>query len=171
MATIRDEIPADRVAIREVHRLAFGGEDEGRLVDALRAGGFGRAALVAEVDGRIVGHVLLSSLVIDTEDGPLEALSLAPLAVVPDHQGRGIGSRLVSEGLRQAAEQGHRIVIVVGEPGYYGRFGFSAEAARPLQSAYAGEYFQALALVPGALDGVAGSVRYAPPFEALAGES
>jgi putative acetyltransferase len=161
---VRPERPEDAEAIREVHRLAFGREDEGRLVDALRAGGHVRLSLVAEAEGQLVGHILFSDLPILTPAGPVPALALAPLAVVPTRQRQGVGSLLVREGLQNCAEQGHRIVVVLGHPGYYPRFGFSAALARPLKAPFSGEAFMALELAKGALDGVAGEVRYAPPF-------
>jgi putative acetyltransferase len=165
--TVRPEGGADAAAVREVNRLAFGRPEEAALVDALRAGGHARLSLVAEDEGRVVGHVLFSDLVISTPTGRVEALALAPLAVLPSHQRRGIGSALVREGLRLAAGQGHRIVIVLGHPDYYPRFGFSAKLAEPLASPYAGPSFMALELVPGALRGVAGEVCYPPPFASV----
>jgi putative acetyltransferase len=164
---IRPERPGDEDAVREVHRLAFGRDDEGRLVDDLRAGGFGRLALVAEDEGRVVGHVLFGALPIVTPSATLDALALAPLAVVPAHQRRRIGSALVRDGLRACRDDGHRIVVVLGHPGYYPRFGFSAEKATRLASPYAGPAFMALELEPGALEGVVGAVRYPPPFSAF----
>jgi putative acetyltransferase len=166
-STIRPEIPGDHAVIREVNRLAFGGEVEARLVDALRAGGYLRVSLVAEEAGRVVGHILFSDLSIVTPQGVVEALALAPLAVVPDRQRQGIGSALVRTGLRACTEQGHRIVVVVGHPEFYPRFGFTAERARRLRSPYAGPAFMASELVPGALGAVEGEVRYPPPFEDL----
>jgi putative acetyltransferase len=165
--TIRPETTADHAAIREVNRLAFGGEGEARLVDALREGGYARVSLVAEEEGQIVGHLLFSTLTIATARGEIEALSLAPLAVVPSHQRRGIGSSLVREGLRTCREAGHRIVIVLGHPEFYPRFGFSAKLAEPLRSPYSGPAFMAVELVPDALRGIEGKVRYPPPFEHL----
>jgi putative acetyltransferase len=164
---IRPETAADHAAIREMNRLAFGGEGEARLVDALRDGGYARISLVAEVDGRVVGHILFSVLTIATRQGEIEALSLAPMAVVPSHQRRGIGSSLVREGLRACREAGHRIAIVLGSPEFYPRFGFSAELAEPLRSSYSGPAFMAVELVPDALKGIEGEVRYPPPFESL----
>jgi putative acetyltransferase len=164
---LRPEQPPDHDAIRDVNRLAFGQEDEARLVDALREGGYARVSLVAELDGLVVGHVLFSDLPIVTEAGKVEALALAPLAVLPSHQNRGVGSTLVREGLRVCRVRGHRIVIVLGHPGFYHRFGFSAGLAEPLRSTYSGESYMALELVPGALDGVEGEVRYPPPFGGL----
>ena len=131
---IRPETAADLAAIREVNRLAFDGEDEARLVDALRDGGYVRLSLVAEEEGRVVGHILFSDLPIVTEGGTVQALALAPMAVIPSHQRRGIGSMLVGEGLRTCAEAGHRIVVVLGHPEFYPRFGFSAKMAGRLRS-------------------------------------
>jgi putative acetyltransferase len=161
---VRPERVGDVEAIREVHRLAFGGDEESRLVDALRAGGHVRLSLVAEDEGQLVGHILFSDLPILTPAGSVPALALAPLAVVPTRQRQGIGSLLIRECLRNCAEQGHRIVVVLGHRDYYPRFGFSAALARPLKAPFSGESFMALELVRGALDGVAGEVRYAPPF-------
>jgi putative acetyltransferase len=165
--SIRPETAADHAAIREVNRLAFGGEGEARLVDSLRDGGHARMSLVAEVDGRVVGHILFSTLTITTAQGEIEALSLAPLAVIPSHQRKGIGSSLVREGLRACREAGHRIVIVLGHPEFYPRFGFSAKLAEPLPSSYSGPAFMAVELVPDALKGIEGEVRYPPPFQDL----
>jgi putative acetyltransferase len=165
MTFIRRETGADIDSIREVNRQAFGGEDECRLVDLLRDGGFARLSLVATSDGQAVGHVLFSDLPIETGRGTIHALSLAPLAVIPRFQRRGIGSLLVREGLRIAAHSNRRIVIVLGHPAFYERFGFSAQLALPLKSPYSGPNFMALALEPATLDGVDGDVRYPPPFE------
>jgi putative acetyltransferase len=167
MATILESCSADLSSIREVCRQAFGGEEEGRLVDAIRAGGYGRLSLVAEKGGDVIGFVLFSELAIVTESKSIAGLALAPLAVLPAYQRRGVGSMLVAEGLRICRERGHAIVIVVGHPEYYPRFGFTAECARPLGSRYAGPSFMAIALADGALDGVSGLVRYPPPFEAF----
>jgi putative acetyltransferase len=164
---IRPETTADHPAVREVNRLAFGGEDEARLVDALRDGGYARISLVAEIDGHVVGHVLFSDLPIISPGGRVEALSLAPLAVAPSHQRRGIGSVLVREGLRACRDAGYEIVVVVGHPEFYPRFGFSAVLAERLESPFSGPAFMAVELVPGALGGVTGEVRYPPPFEAF----
>jgi putative acetyltransferase len=161
---VRAETPDDREAIREVHRQAFGQEDEARLVDALRGGGCARLSLVAQEGGRVVGHVLFSDLPVVTPAGTLHALALAPLAVLPARQRQGIGSRLVRDGLRACAAAGHRVVVVLGHPDYYPRFGFSARLAERLQAPFSGPSFMALELVPGALADVTGEVRYPPPF-------
>ncbi len=167
MTLVRVEADEDRAAVREVNRLAFGRDDEARLVDALRDGGYDRGSLVAEVCGQVVGHVLFSALPILTPRGSVEALALAPLAVAPSHQRRGIGSVLVREGLGTCREAGHRIVIVLGHPEFYPRFGFSAELAGRLRSPFSGPAFMAMELVPGALSGLTGEVRYPPPFDSV----
>src|SRR5690348_2531449 len=97
--TIRRENPADHEAVRHVNRLAFGRDDEAGIVEALRNGGYSRVSLVAEVDGRVVGHILFGDLPILTDAGTVPALSLAPMAVLPEYQRQGIGSALVREGL------------------------------------------------------------------------
>ncbi len=164
MTIIRRETLADVQSIREVNRQAFGREDEGRLVELLRDGHFARLSLVATADDRVVGHVLFSDLSIATDQGTINALSLAPLAVIPTEQRRGIGSMLVRQGLQEAQASDHRIVIVLGHRAFYERFGFSAQLALPLRSTYSGPNFMALALKPGALEGVAGEVCYPAPF-------
>src|SRR5215203_5315791 len=94
---VRPESPEDRDAIRTANRLAFGQDDEATLVDALRDGGHARVSLVAEADGEVVGHILFSDLPIVTPVGTVGALSLAPMAVLPAQQRRGIGSMLATE--------------------------------------------------------------------------
>ena len=167
MITTRPETTHDMEAIRAVNRLAFGGDDEARLVDALRDGGYARLSLVAEIDRQIVGHILFSDLLIVTPSETVPALALAPMAVLPDHQRQGIGSELARRGLAVCRELGHSIVIVLGHPDFYPRFGFSVELASRLQSVYSGESFMALELVAGALGGTDGEVLYPPPFGEL----
>jgi putative acetyltransferase len=164
---IRPETSADHAAIRNLNRTAFGGEGEARLVDALRAGGYARVSLVADENGRVVAHILFSTLVIATPTRSIEALSLAPLAVVPSYQRKGIGSAMAVAGLQACQAAGHRIVIVLGHPEFYPRFGFSAELAERLTAPFSGPAFMALELVPGALDEVEGEVLYPPPFSDL----
>lgn len=164
---IRPETTADQDAIRHVTRLAFGQDDEARLVDALRDGGYVQVSLVAERAGRVVGHILFSELPIITEAGTVPALALAPMAVLPGLQNQGIGSALVHKGLEACRQQGHRIVIVLGHTHFYPRFGFSPKLAANLESPFSGyDSFMALELVPGALDGVVGRAQYPPPFGA-----
>jgi len=92
---------------------------------------------------------------------------LAPAAVLPAHQGRGIGSALIRRGLEQCRSAGYGAVVVLGEPRYYSRFGFSRAAGRGLSNEYgAHDEFMVMELRAGALDGISGLVRYAPEFGA-----
>jgi putative acetyltransferase len=163
--SIRPEAAADGASIRLVNRAAFGTNAEADLVDALRSGGHVEVSLVAEVDGRMVGHILFSRVSIVTDSGTVDALSLAPMAVMPGHQRQGIGTRLVEAGLDACREQGHRIVLVLGHPEFYRRFGFSSALARNLESPFgSGEAWMALELVRGTLAGIRGRVEYPAPF-------
>ncbi len=164
MQNIRRETAADLEAIRQVNRLAFGQDSEADLVDALRDGGYARLSLVAEENHRVVGHILFSNLPIIATDRTISALALAPLAVLPEHQRHRIGSALVRYGLDECRKQGHQIVVVLGHPQFYLRFGFSSELAMPLRSPFSGEAWMAMELVPGVLDGSVGTVKYPPPF-------
>ena len=161
---IRAETRGDVDAVREVNRLAFGQDAEGRLVDRLRDEGYARVSLVAEVDGRIVGHILFSDLPIVTDGQVIPAVALAPMAVVLDHQRRGIGSALLRAGLEACREHDFRVAIVLGHRAFYPRFGFSSPLARQLKAPYSGEDFMAVELEPGAMAGAVGRVAYPPPF-------
>jgi putative acetyltransferase len=148
---IRHVRPADHAAIAQLIQDAFGQADEADLVAQLRADGDVVFELVAEEDGELCGHILFSRLWADRSD--LYG-ALAPLAVTPARQGQGVGSRLMRAGLENAREFGCHGLLVLGDPAYYGRFGFSVEAAREVKSPFQGlEAFQALALEDAAFSG------------------
>jgi putative acetyltransferase len=160
----RSMTPGEADAVRALLLAAFEDDAEADLVDALRVGGEVELEMVAaEPDGTVAGHVLFSRLMAEPS---IPAVTLAPLAVAPDRQRRGLGAQLVRAGLDALRTTGVAGVFVLGEPAYYGRFGFDARSAEAWANPYAGPYFQALALVPGALDG-GGRLRYAAPFQAL----
>jgi putative acetyltransferase len=161
---IREEQPEDAPQIRKVNEAAFGRSDEADLVEELQKEGVVLLLLVAELDDGIIGHILFSRMTVETERGPVAAVSLAPMAVLPNHQGRGVGGQLVRRGLAALRERGERIVIVLGHKEYYPRFGFKPENARDLASPFPPEAFMALELVEGALDGIRGTVRYPSAF-------
>lgn len=158
---------AERLAVRAINEAAFGRADEADLVDKLRSEGVVLLSLVAEVEKRIAGHILFSRMWIETAAGPIPAVALAPMAVLPEHQRRGIGGRLIRHGLELLRRRGERIVIVLGHPDYYPRFGFSCEKACSLESPYPPDAFMAMELSPGALDGVQGKVKYPAAFQTL----
>jgi putative acetyltransferase len=154
----------ERQSIRTVNEAAFGGPDEAELVDNLREHGFTLISLVAEGDNGIVGHVLFSRMWIESPGGLVPAVALAPVAVLPEYQRRGIGERLIRKGLALLRDRGEEIVIVVGHPDYYPRFGFSSDNARTLESPFPSDAFMAMELKAAALAGVRGRVKYPAPF-------
>ena len=158
---IRPEALDDIDAIHRVVADAFGQSDEAGLVDALRNASDSAISVVAEDDGEIIGHVLLSRL-----EAPFRALALAPVSVTPDRQRSGVGSALVRAALQRAREDGWDAAFVLGDPAYYGRFGFSVETARGFGSPYAGAHFMMLALTTEPL-ATEGDLRHAPAFADL----
>lgn len=165
--TIRPEKPEDAPAIRIVIEQAFGSAAEADLVDALRRNGKATLSLVAEDDdGRIVGHILFSPVMVETGEGELVGVGLAPMAVLPEFQNRGVGSSLVKNGLDRCREDGHSFAVVLGHSGYYPRFGFTRASRFGIRSEYevADENFMAIELRDGALQNKAGMVRYQPEF-------
>jgi len=166
MLTVRPATTTDAEAIARVESAAFGQEDEARLVAALDAGGYTRISLVAESDGEVIGHVLLSELEFAAPGGPLAALALAPVAVAPPHQRQGVGGELLRAALDLARQQGYRAVVVLGHPDYYPRFGFSVQAAARIASPYQGPHFMAIDFAPEA-GPLVGEVTYPAPFAEL----
>ena len=169
MVMIRAEKREDIDAIHLVNRLAFGLEDEAFLVRRIResSGFIPELSLVAEKDSRVVGHILFSRIHIETSAGDVKALSLAPMAVLPVFQNSGIGSQLVRIGLERCRELGNTIVVVIGHPEYYPRFGFvpARKEGLDLQFPVPDEAFMVCKLAPDALEGIKGMVKYPPEFE------
>lgn len=161
--SIRPEEPSDRDAIRAVLERAFGEAAEADLVDRLRSDGDLVLSLVAVLQG-VVGHVAFSRL--ELSDSRVKAVALAPVAVLPAVQRSGIGTGLVREALHRLAASGEDLVLVLGDPAYYRRFGFSPEEARGLTTPYDGPYLQGLALSE-AGRAATGRVRYGRAFADL----
>lgn len=155
------EAPGEAAALHAVVAAAFGRADEARLVDDLRQSGDLVLALVARSSRTMAGYVALSRLA-----SPPAALALAPLAVLPAFQRRGIGAALLRRALAEARERRWRLVFVLGDPGYYGRFGFTAETAAPFPCPYAGPSFMALSFGGDPVD--VAPVAYPPAFASLA---
>lgn len=166
--TIRPEEPRDLASVHAVNAACFPTEVEARLVDALRAAGNLTLSLVAERDGEVVGHVAFSPVTIDGAPEP-RGVGLAPLAVLEPHRRAGLGAALVREGLERCRSAGWAFAVVLGDPAYYGRFGFRPARELGLHDEYGGgDAFQALELIPGVPAGRSGLVRYAPQFAIVA---
>ncbi len=165
MIEIHRERPEDSAAIREVHEQAFGRPDEAHLVAKLREANKWPISLVAIYDERVVGHILLSPVTIAPAQAGFNGIGLAPVAVLPEFQKRGIGSSLIRAGLEECEKAGYDIVVVLGDPRFYSRFGFSRASDFGLGNEYgADEHFMAI-VREGALAEVGGLVKYHPEFE------
>lgn len=164
---IRSEQPSDTEAIRTVHLEAFETSAEADIVDQLRQTCSERISLVALLSDRIVGHILFTPALTQTVTHQIKGMGLAPLAVLPDVQGQGIGSALTEAGLEEVRAAGYPFVAVLGHPTYYPRFGFEPTTDYGLISEYEGvpnEAFMLLAFDPLALQQAVGEICYRPEF-------
>jgi putative acetyltransferase len=165
MVEVRTEVPEDYPAVHEAHVRAFGGDAEARLVELLRDRGNAAVALVAVVDGQIVGHIVFSPVTVAQAPDDCRAVGLGPMAVLPEFQNRGIGSQLVTEGLEACRRAGYAVAVVLGHTNYYPRFGFSRAKDHGLQSEYnAPNAFMVMELTKGMLQQIAGLVEYVAEF-------
>jgi putative acetyltransferase len=162
--TVRPEFAADRLAVRRVNVLAFGTPEEADVVEALHRDGLVLTSIVAEEAGVVVGHILFSRMWVDSAAGAIDAVCLAPMAVVASHQRRGIGSALVRQGIVEMQARGERVMIVVGHPEYYPRFGFEPARRHGITSPFPDAAFMVRELREGGLEGVAGAARYPAAF-------
>ncbi|HEX2258007.1 MAG TPA: N-acetyltransferase [Afifellaceae bacterium] len=142
---LREMIGQDADPVRRLLVTAFGGEDEADLVAALARDGDLVFAAVAQDDAALVGYIAFSRLVVETGDGPFAAVALAPLAVAPERQRQGIGAALTGFAHEQLRARGEALSVVLGEPDYYRRLGYSTERAAAFDSPYPAEYLMALA--------------------------
>jgi putative acetyltransferase len=166
VTTIRLERPEDVLQIRNVNELAFEQPAEADLVDRLRQGCPDFLSLVAEDDG-VVGHILFTPVVIESAGRQVHGMGLAPMAVLPDRQRQGVGSRLVKQGLDILRERGCPFVVVIGHPEYYPRFGFSPASGHGLVSQWEGipdAAFMALTLDASSMAGISGVAKYREEF-------
>ena len=169
--TIRAERSGEEPAVRALVERAFGDPVVGELVDALRGswGWTDGLSVVAERDGELVGHVLFTRSWLDAPTRLVEILVLSPLSVAPEHQRRGLGARLVRDGLARLGDRPEPLVVLEGSPAYYRRFGFGPAHALGLcrpSTRIPADAFQALTL-PGHEQWMTGTVVYAEPFWAL----
>lgn len=165
MIIVRAEVTEDLDTVHRVNELAFGQRNEADLVDALRANARPYISLVAAADEQVVGHIFFSPVTIESADS-FGAMGLAPMAVLPEYQNQGIGSQLVREGLKECQRLGQDVVVVLGHPGFYPRFGFMPASLKGLRSDYdvADDVFMVTELSEGALRGRRGLVKYHPAF-------
>lgn len=170
MVEIRMEQPGDAAAIRRINEMAFGGPQEASLVEDLRCSCPDTLSLVAVTGEQPVGHILFSPALIETLAGAVEGMALAPLAVLPEHQRRGIGSALVCAGLERLRSRSCPFVIVLGHPEYYPRFGFEPASHCGLLCQWEGvpdEAFMVLVLDLPRMAGVSGIARFREEFDSL----
>lgn len=166
---IRPEQPEDFDAISKVHQLAFDRLDEAILVDRLRDTAKPNVSLVAENDdGQIIGHILFTPASIHAPHGDIAGMGLAPMAVDPDYQLLGIGTKLIKAGINAIAQMSYAFIIVLGHVDYYPRFGFVPASLRNVRCQWTGipdEAFMILVLDPISMQHVNGTAYYHPVFE------
>lgn len=162
---IRPEQPADYPAVRQVNLLAFDGEPEANLVEALRRDADPVISLVAEDKGEVVGHIMFSPVSIDGAP-PGSVMGLAPMAVAPERQRQGIGTALVRAGIEACRSAACRGIVVLGHPDFYPRFGFKPASVYGLKSEYVvpDEAFMALPLGADDFGEHSGIARYHTAF-------
>ena len=166
---IRREDEKDYDTVYKVVKTAFetmelADGDEQDLVNRLRESQafIPELSLVAECDGKVIGHILFTKMKI----GDHPSLALAPVAVLPEYQKQGVGAKLIIEGHRIARELGYGSVIIVGHPAYYPRFGYTPASTWNITAPFEvpDEAFMAMELVEGGLNGVSGEIEYAKEF-------
>jgi len=165
---IRSEDKQDIDAVHSVNVSAFETPSEADLVNALRIQAFPVISLVAEENAKVVGHIMFSPVSLSLHPH-LKLMELAPMAVVPEYQRKGIGSALVREGIEQCRQLGFVAVVVLGHPGYYPRFGFLPSSRFGIDSEYGvpEDVFMAMELHPEALSGKTGRIKYHEAFSNL----
>ena len=166
MLTIRPETPEDVDSIRYINEQAFGQKEEAELVEKLRNRGVLTLSLVAVQKNRVVGYILFSPVTVESDYSSFEAISLAPMAVLPEYQHKGIGSQLVRVGLEECRRLGREIVVVLGHSDYYPRFGFIPAKPKGVDCEFEApdEAWMVLELRGGALTGRSGTVKFQPEF-------
>ena len=170
MVHVRSETEADIQAIHRINELAFEQPAEAKLVDSLREVASPFISLVAVDHDRVVGHICFTPVTVERSDGTIETIAgLAPMAVTPELQKRGVGSRLITAGLDACRRAGFTAVVVLGHPNYYPRFGFRPASQFGLRSEYdvPDPVFMALELTPGSLQNLSGLARYHAAFASV----
>lgn len=163
---IREEKPEDATAIGEVNEKAFGQSREARLIELLRANSAVTLSLVGVVDSRVVGHILYSPVSLGAGSDEVHGAGLAPMAVLPEFQGAGVGSKLIAEGTRRLRASGCPFIVVLGHPEYYPRFGFVPASRYGVRCQWEvpDEAFMVLPLDTSKLNAMTGLARYRDEF-------
>ena len=171
MITIRPEEEADRQRILDVTRQAFESDTEPELVKRIWESDdfISGLSLVAVDDDELVGHLIFSAMTIQTDDEDIPALCLGPVSVVPARQRQGIGDELIRYGLAECQRMGYHIIVLVGHPEYYPRFGFrpAEEQGLSMDIEAPPEAFMVYEGISGALDGVTGKVVFSSAFDGM----
>ena len=168
---IRQEKPEDYTLVYQVNEKAFGQDSEAKLVEALRKNKevfVPELSLIALYKEQVIGHILFTKInILKTDNQFQESLALAPMAVLPQMQLKGIGSSLIKEGLKKARDLGFTSVIVLGHPDYYPKFGFIPASDYNIKTTFEvpENAFMAIELTKGALKENAGTVCYPKEFE------
>ena len=167
MLIVRPEAPEDATSIRYVNEQAFGQKEEAEIVEKLRNRAALIISLVAVLKNEVVGHIAFSPVTIESENSSFEAIALAPMSVLPAHQRKGIGSQLVQAGLEECRYLGQEVVVVLGHPDYYPRFGFVLAKPKGIACEFEvpEEAWMILELREGALAGKRGTVSFQPEFK------
>ena len=172
--SIRQETPKDYAWVIELTEKAFetmefSDHNEGKLVENLRKSEkfISDLSLVAEINGKVVGHILFTPLVIDKCQQQFQSLVLGPVSVLPEFQKQGIGGQLIRAGHQKAKELGFQSVILIGHPEYYPRFGYKPASTWEIKTQIplpSDDVFMAVELTENALSGVSGMVIFPPEF-------
>jgi putative acetyltransferase len=162
---IRHELPDDVAAIRDVNKRAFGQDQEGNIVEALRSNGAALLSLVAALNSEIVGHIMFSPITV----GDATGAALGPMAVLPEQQRTGIGSKLVEAGIRALKDAGYPFIIVLGHANYYPRFGFVPASRLGICCEWqvSDDVFMVLVLDQAKMAGVSGLAKYRHEFSTV----
>lgn len=178
MVTIRQEQPEDIAGVRAINLVAFaphtrlekevGQSAEAGIVDSIRSACPDVVSLVAVDADRVVGHIFFSAVFVSTAGGAVQGMGLAPMAVLPERQRQGIGSKLVHVGIDAMRKRGCPFVIVLGHPEYYPRFGFVPASRHGLSCQWDGvpdEAFMVLILDDDTMASVSGVAKYRDEFD------
>jgi putative acetyltransferase len=163
---IREECADDVAAVRDLNRRAFGQDQESNIVDALRANGAALLSLVATVNDQVAGHVMYSPALVGDD---ITGAALGPMAVLPEYQRQGIGSKLIEAGNRKLKDAGCPFIIVVGHADYYPRFGFRPASDHGIKCEWdvPDEVFMLLVLDKAKMKGVSGLAKYRHEFSSV----